>query len=84
MLAGSGGGGPGRSGLEDGVQSVCEGADTVDAVCVLCWKFDLAIIGPDGGRPRIFYEGVHVGEVGGVEIFIDGESVAISFGGGIE
>ena len=84
MLAGSGGGGPGRSGLEDGVHSVRQGADTVDAVCVLCSKFDLAIVGPDGGRPRVFCEGAHVGEVGGGQIFIDGEGVAISLGDGIE
>ena len=82
-MAGSGGGWLWRLVLEDGVDCVGERADTVDVVCVLCSEFDLAVVSPDGGRPRILGEGAHMGEVCRCEILVDGEGWADSLGGGV-
>ena len=82
-MAGSGGGWLWRLVLEDGVDCVGERADTVDVVRVLGSEFDLAVVCPDGGRPRILGEGAHMGEVCRCEILVDGEGWADSLGGGV-
>ena len=79
----SSGGGAGGLGLDDGVDSVGEGADSEDGFCVFCAEFDLSVVGPDGGCPGVLREGPHVGEVGRGEVLIDGEGVANAFGDGV-
>ena len=79
----SSGGGAGGLRLDDGVDSVGEGADSVDGFRVLGAEFDLSVVGPDGGCPGVLREGPHVGEVGRGEVLIDGEGGAHTFGDGI-
>jgi len=76
-------GGAGGLGLDEGVHGVGQGACSVDGFRVFYAKFDLAVVGPDGGGSCVVSNRAEVGKVGRGEVLEDGEFVADTVGAGV-